>query len=180
MDQREQHDPASTIAEGAASGGFAPGQRISPRYAIIGELGRGSTGRVLNALDGLFDREVALKQNTVAGDAAAAHLMREARITARIEHSNVAPVFDLERLPDGSVYFTMRRIVGIALGEVLRRQARGEPAALPGGQGDIVTIFRKACDAVGRAHEQGLVHRDLKPDNIMLGRHGEVFVVDWG
>jgi serine/threonine protein kinase len=173
-------DPEATLLD--PSGGFAaiPNGRLAERYAIVGELGSGSTSRVILAIDSVFGREVAMKVCSSLGENAAERLVREARLTAQIEHSNVVPVFDLDRRPDGTACFTMRRIVGLSLGEMLRRRSRGEHVPDISTVNDLVTIFRKVCDAIGMAHELGLVHQDIKPDNIMVGRHGEVFVVDWG
>src|SRR4029453_12838359 len=99
--------------------------------------------------------------------------LREANITARLEHPNIVPVYDLEVDPQGSPTLTMRVVRGTSLGEAMRT------GALPDRRARL-EVFLKVCDAVAFAHSKGVVHRDLKPDNVMVGEFGEVQVVDFG
>ena len=142
------------------------------RYAITGELGRGGMGTVYEARDSVLDRPVALKVLTLGeGDAAATErMLREARVMAALEHPGIVPVHDAGTLPDGRVYYAMK----LVRGELLARWAANRP--LP----DRLRAFQKVCEAAAFAHARGVIHRDLKPGNIMIGSFGEVLVLDWG
>jgi len=96
---------------------------------------------------------------------------QEAKLLAQLEHPGIAPVYDAGTLPDGRMYYAMRLIQGRGLDEFLRQ----EPA-LPA----RLRLFEKVCEAMAFAHNRGVIHCDLKPQNIMVGEFGEVFVVDWG
>ncbi|MCZ7685204.1 MAG: serine/threonine protein kinase [Sandaracinaceae bacterium] len=152
------------------------------RYTRAEELGRGGMGRVVLAVDRHLGREVAMKEllaHAGAADSAmsvgaAVRFLREARITGQLEHPSIVPVHELGQREDGTIYYTMKRIRGRSLAHALR-----EGDALS----DRLTLighFRAACDAVAYAHSRGVVHRDLKPDNVMVGEFGETLVVDWG
>ena len=143
------------------------------RYELVEKVGQGGMGSVYLARDRELDRPVALKVlHTTAADAdARARLGREARVIARLEHPGIIPVHDAGILPDGRPYYVMKLVRGKRLDE----QA-GHPTALS----ERLRIFEKVCDAVAFAHAHGVIHRDLKPQNIMLGAFGEVLVMDWG
>src|SRR5438128_5058250 len=130
-------------------------------------------GTVYLAHDRELDRPVALKvlQDVPANSEAATRLVREARIIARLEHPGIVPVHDAGALPDGRFYYVMKLVRGRRLDD---RAAR--PAALA----ERLQLFQKICDAVAFAHAHGVIHRDLKPQNIMLGAFGEALVLDWG
>ena len=147
------------------------------RYELGEPLGRGGMGVVYRARDRELGRDVALKvlPLAAAGDAAAAErLRREARILARLEHPGIVPVHDLGLLADGGVFYAMKRVDGRRLDEVV------EGAASTAEVAGRLRLFLSVCEAVAFAHERGVVHRDLKPDNVMVGRFGEVLVMDWG
>jgi len=145
------------------------------RYEILSELGRGGMGVVYLARDAVLDREVALKVidrvDSGTRGAAPAALAHEARILARLEHPGIVPVHDCVELPDGRLYYAMKRVRGERLDRWLTT-ARDVPERL--------AVFLKVCDAVAFAHADGIVHRDLKPENVMIGEFGEVLVLDWG
>ena len=157
------------------------------RYQILKTLGEGGMGLVQLAHDSLLDREVALK--TIKFDHLRKdklnekqqlmlwRLKQEAGITAILEHPNIVPLYDLKKKKSGEIYFTMRKVQGETFSKILKKKKEGES---PLDQEDILTIFTKICDAVAYAHSQRVVHRDLKPDNIMVGQFGEVYVMDWG
>jgi eukaryotic-like serine/threonine-protein kinase len=147
----------------------------STRYEIVEAIGSGGMGTVYRARDRELDRLVALKvlrvpELTADGDMAD-RLLVEARILAKLEHPAIVPVHDAGRLPDGRVFYAMKLVQGARLDEY----ARG-PASLI----DRLRVFERVCEAVAFAHAQGVVHRDLKPANVMVGRFGEVLVMDWG
>ncbi len=152
------------------------------RYVRATELGRGGMGRVLVVKDTHLGREVALKelldQGPVGHDAmsvgSAARFLREARITGQLEHPGIVPVHELGQRADGTIYYTMKRIRGRSLASVLKeKHTLAERLTLLG-------VFRAVCEAVAYAHSKGVVHRDLKPDNVMVGEFGDTLVVDWG
>jgi len=142
-------------------------------YRLIRRLGRGGMATVYLVEDTELRREVALKvlsdPDTAGG--LAARLLAEARLLARLEHPNLAPVHDVGTLPDGRVFYVMKFVRGVRL-DAWRRGNPTRPTAL--------RLFRKICDAVAFAHAAGVVHRDLKPENIMIGEFGEALVMDWG
>jgi eukaryotic-like serine/threonine-protein kinase len=142
------------------------------RYAIGAELGRGGMGTVYEAHDAVLDRPVALKVLTLPeGDPAeAARMQNEARVMARLEHPGIVPVHDAGTLPDGRVYYAMK----LVRGERLDQWAAGR------GLGERLSAFQRICEAVAFAHAAGVIHRDLKPGNVMIGAFGEVLVLDWG
>ncbi len=157
-------------------GGEMPGQPFSrpeaERYARQGELGRGGMGRVVNAVDQRLDRAVALKLLRSGQDAR--RMAREARITARLEHPGIVPVYDAGLGPDGVPFYTMRLVRGRSMADEL--SAAPDPAA----RLLLLRPLLAVAQAVAYAHAQGVVHRDLKPANLMLGAYGEIQVVDWG
>jgi eukaryotic-like serine/threonine-protein kinase len=136
------------------------------RYEIISTLGRGGMGIVYLARDTALDREVALKIfDRPPGDA------NEARIIARLEHPGIVPVHDFGELPDGRLFYAMKRVRGDRLD---RWMVAGRELT------DRLAVFLRVCEAVAFAHAHGVVHRDLKPENVMVGEFGEVLVLDWG
>lgn len=143
------------------------------RYEIVEEIGRGGMGRVFLARDTELDRPVALKVlGTPLPDAEAARrLLGEARVIARLEHPGIVPVHDVGRTADGHVFYVMKRVRGRRLDEHF-----APDAPLP----DRLRIFERICETVAFAHDRGVIHRDLKPQNVMVGEFGEVLVLDWG
>ena len=142
------------------------------KYRLLEELGRGGMGTVYLAEDIVLGRRVALK---VLGAGAAApgsvdRLWNEARILARLEHPGIVPIHDAGTLPDGRVYYAMKRVDGKRLDELAPSLSRAER----------LRAFQRVCEAVAFAHARGVVHRDLKPENVMVGPFGEVLVMDWG
>lgn len=165
--------------------GDAPERRIGPtddaaapeaRYAPLDEVGEGGMGRVLSVLDRQLGREVAWKEIPVdrAGAGAASRLAHEAAITARLEHPGIVPVYDTGVVDGARRYYTMRLVRGRTLGQALA-DAGDLSARLA-----LLPHFYAVCQAVAFAHSRGVAHRDLKPDNVMVGAYGETFVVDWG
>jgi len=156
---------------------------IGERYRVDAPLGRGGMGEVVLAYDYLLDRPVALKRPKTSSDSpfAAADgvaLLREARAQARIDHPAFVPVHDYGLDTDGRPFFAMARVEGDTFSELLRR-ARDESDSRRM-QAKLLRAFAQVCLAVDRAHSVGVVHGDLKPENLMLGRHGEVYVLDLG
>lgn len=142
-------------------------------YVLGKELGRGGMGIVYEARDTRLERAVALKvlSPLAASADAVERLWREARILARLEHPGIVPIHDAGMLSDGRAYYAMKLVEGSRLDEYLR----AGPSLL-----ELCRIFLRICEPVAFAHARGIVHRDLKPENIMLGKFGEVLVLDWG
>jgi tetratricopeptide (TPR) repeat protein len=142
------------------------------------EIARGGMGAVYRATDTTLGREVAVKvllDRYTAGSGAARRFADEARITGQLQHPGIPPVHDLGTLPDGRPFLAMKLIKGDTLAD--RLAARPDPSA---DRGRFLAVFEGVCQAVGYAHAHGVVHRDLKPGNVMVGSFGEVQVMDWG
>ena len=148
------------------------------RYVVVRELGRGGMGRVDELFDRALGRRVARKACLPgAEDVHAALLLAEAQTCAQLEHPSIAPVYDVDTGDDGMPSYTMRVVPGRTFGDVLRERATdGARATLA----QLLAVMRQVCLAVDYAHSRGVVHRDLKPDNVIVGAYGEVYVLDWG
>jgi serine/threonine protein kinase len=145
---------------------------LDARYSITGVAGHGGMGTVYVARDHVLDRDVAVKVIDIADQKGvrAARLRKEAHILARLDHPGIVPVHDAGTLPDGRAFYVMKLVRGQRLDDL----AAGTP--LP----ERLDTFGRVLDAVAFAHAHGVVHRDLKPDNVMVGGFGEVYVMDWG
>lgn len=171
--------PASEAPE-VAGGTLAPpaepavsGDPPPSRYTLGEPLGAGGVGEVRAAHDAVLRREVAIKRLIRDLPGTRDRFVAEAQVTAQLDHPNIVPVHDLGVDADGRLYLAMKRVRGRSLAELL------ESPDAPVLEGRL-DIFRKVCDAVAFAHARGVLHRDLKPDNIMVGAFGEVLVMDWG
>ena len=142
------------------------------RFEAVGELGRGGMGRVDDAYDRALGRPVAIKHMLSTSAVALGRFEREARITARLEHPGIVPIHDAGRGPDGTPYYVMRRVDGQPLDATIGTKLAERLALIPN--------VLAACDAVAFAHARGIVHRDIKPTNILIGPFGETLVIDWG
>ena len=157
---------------------------VSAELGVLRTLGVGGMGKVLLAIQRPLQREVAVKmpRNADVTGQLTAELMREALVTGRLEHPNIVPVHTLGKAQDGAPFFVMKRIEGTPW-----RQLLDDPAALAkvgrraeDPLGFHLGVLLEVCNAVSFAHSRGVLHRDLKPDNVMLGSFGEVYVLDWG
>ncbi len=162
-------------------------RRRKARYTLGGEIGKGGGGTVFEARDAKMDRTVAYKQlpaKTARRDKnSTRRFRREARLTGRLDHPNIVPIYDLgargaERLP----FYTMKRINGRSFDKAIvehherKKSGQDDPISLR----VLVRAFIQVCNAVGFANSKGVVHRDLKPLNVVVGSFGEVYVIDWG
>ena len=151
------------------------GLEIGRRYRVLKLLGVGGMGAVYRVHDNDLDRDVALKliRSEIAEDAAALErFKREIQLSSRITHKNVLRVFDLGE-SDGIRFLTMQYVEGEDLSTILKREGK-----LP--KERLIRIFRQIADGLRAAHEQGVVHRDLKPQNIMVSEGDRVYVTDFG
>ena len=155
---------------------FARGTTLG-RYVVLDILGSGGMGEVYTAYDPELDRKVALKvirpalARTAASSTARARLLREAQAMAKLSHPNVIPVFDVGTV-DGDVYVAMEYVEGKDVRAWLEAKERS--------YAEVLEIFSAAGRGLAAAHEQGLIHRDFKPDNVLLGDDGRVRVIDFG
>jgi serine/threonine-protein kinase len=157
---------------------IAPGS--SGRYERKRVLGQGGMGAVILVHDRAVGRNVALKElhDDTNDDDAQRRFAREARVQGQLEHPAIVPVYDIGSGPDGKAFFTMKRVRGELLADVLRRIGKGEPTGFS--RRRLLSAFSQLCAAAHYAHERGVVHRDIKPTNVMLGAYGEVYLLDWG
>jgi predicted Ser/Thr protein kinase len=167
---------AATIPTETLSAGGAPlaSEPVVGRYRIEEKLGEGGMGTVFVAFDHKLDRRVALK--VVRGDRAAAasgraRMTREAKTMAKLAHTNVVAVYDTGEIGDG-VYIAMELVEGVTLAEWIREKKR--PRA------DVIAAFSSAGRGLAAAHAIGVVHRDFKPENVLVGRNGRIAVTDFG
>jgi WD40 repeat protein len=172
----------------AESGAHADTAPVAPasidRYTLVGEHARGGQARVLIAFDENVGREVALKEllpGTAANPTgesswhdATARFLREAELTGQLVHPGIVPVFEIGRRTDGSLFYTMQLVRGRTLSEVLH-----ERPSLPE-RLKLLSHFLSVCHVVAYAHSRSVLHRDLKPQNIMVGDFGETVLLDWG
>ena len=153
------------------------------RYRLLEEHGRGGLGQVWRAADPPLGREVALKTlhpQHAAAPELRARLENEARITALLDHAGVAPVHELGQAQDGPFY-TMR-LVG---GETLAHRIERVFSTVHGGEQPLrrrglIDVLLSMARTMAHAHQRGVIHRDLKPQNVMVGEFGEVVILDWG
>jgi hypothetical protein len=146
----------------------------SGRYRRGSEIARGGMGRVVEAEDAVLGRTVALKETLEDDDDARRRFEREVRITARLEHPSIVPVYDAGRTSGGLPFYVMRRLTGRPLDQIIRAAPTLDERLT------YVPNVLAVLDALGHAHRRGIIHRDLKPANMLIGELGETVVIDWG
>ena len=174
-------DRTSTLAVGGSTG---DGQR----FRLLRPHARGGLGEVFVALDAELHREVALKQmlDKHADDPVSRQrFVAEAEITGGLEHPGIVPVYGVGTTAGGRPYYAMRFIKGDSLKEAIEHFHKDDTLKNHPGRRSLelrklLRRFLDVCNAVDYAHSRGVIHRDLKPANIILGKHGETLVVDWG
>ena len=141
------------------------------RYAIVERIGAGGMGTVFRARDERLGRDVALKVCALDRGEDVEALLAEARVLASLEHPGIEAIHDAGRLDDGRPFYVMSLVDGRTLADQLDMLPE-----LP----DRLRLFDRLCDTMAFAHARGIVHRDLTPTNVMIGRFGELRVLDWG
>jgi serine/threonine-protein kinase len=154
------------------------------RFEEMSKLGSGGIGVVFSATDPVLNREVAVKTLRVECARKRNHVerfIREAKAAAQIEHPNIIPVHELGVFEETGVYYSMKRVRGETLGSILLKLRAGDSRlAEKYTRARLLDIFTHVCHGVEYAHSKGVINRDLKPDNIMIGDFGEVLILDWG
>jgi WD40 repeat protein/tRNA A-37 threonylcarbamoyl transferase component Bud32 len=165
-------DPSEAVRRDPVDEDVAPDD--PERYEQIAEHARGGLGRVVRAVDRRLGRTVAVKELLRHDASNEARFLREAMITARLEHPGIVPVHEAGRWPNGDPYYVMKLVEGRTLKELIVEATtlRTRLGLLP----HVIAV----ADAVGYAHSQGVIHRDIKPSNVIVGEFGETIVVDWG
>lgn len=152
------------------------------KYAVGEEIAKGGMGRIYRAHDPVLRREVALKMIPDAPQTRhRARLLEEAQITGQLDHPNIVPVHDMGLDAEGELFFSMKMVRGRTLDQILDgirdgQEGLRERYSLP----RLLQVMEQVCNALAFAHNRGVIHRDMKPGNIMLGDFGEVLVMDWG
>ncbi len=159
-------------------------QGFGARYLPQGVLGEGGMGLIGLCKDVRIGREVAMKmlrKEAAKSDEARMRFEREARVQGQLEHPSIVPIYDLGVRPEGTPFFTMKRLHGETLSEIMDALQKGsQSAAAAYSRRKLLTAFSSVCLAVAFANARGVLHRDLKPSNVMLGSYGEVYLLDWG
>ncbi len=153
------------------------------RYEVRSLLGHGGQGDVREIYDRSLQRVVALKvlrEEFATQPHSRRSFLREACLTAQLSHPSIVPIYDVGELASGAPCYTMKRIRGRSLRDVMQARRRGEAWAEEFTRRRLLEILVQVAHAVGYAHHRGVIHRDLKPANLMVGDYGEVLVVDWG
>ncbi|MDB4992576.1 MAG: Protein kinase, partial [Myxococcaceae bacterium] len=158
---------------------------FAARYDAHHLLGRGGMGEVRLHRDARIGRDVAMK--VIRADQAhqasirRTRFLREARVQGQLEHPSIVPVYDVGFGKDGALYFTMKRVQGLTFTDIFDKLRKKDPQAVAEHtQRKLLAAFGSVCLAIAFAHTRRVIHRDLKPSNVMVGRFGEVYVLDWG
>jgi serine/threonine protein kinase len=162
---------------------FLPAElRGNERYKVIRLIAMGGMGAVLEVEDAALRRKVAMKVLLeVDSPEQIARFIEEAQVTSQLAHPNIIPIYDINVNERENPFFTMKLLEGVSLGSVLSQLRQNDSRILERYPLDeLLRILGKVCDALSFAHACGVIHRDLKPDNVMLGSYGEVLVIDWG
>lgn len=167
----------------ARPGAFVP-EMSGRRFEVRGPLGSGGMGVVAVLHDAVLDRDVALKrlrprhpdETLDAFELRRQAFLREAAITARLEHPSIVPVHDLGEGAFHEPSFIMKRLDGFPVTNHVDQAHAGRPLPLS----EIASLMLKVAEAIGYAHSRGVVHRDLKPEHVVVGQFGAVSVIDWG
>ncbi|HNT28022.1 MAG TPA: serine/threonine-protein kinase, partial [bacterium] len=159
------------------------------RYSMKVEVKRGGIGRIFVALDEHIGRNIAIKEllceatdegtveekfSTQASKSLRARFLREARVTGQLEHPAIVPVYEIGQRLDGACYYTMRYVKGSTLLDAIRKRTELSERL------KLLPHFHDLCNAVAYAHSKGVVNRDIKSENVMIGEFGETVVLDWG
>lgn len=154
-------------------------------YTITGTIGQGGLGRVVRGMDRCLRREVAIKEiverHANHGDKRVlARFLNEARITGQLQHPGIVPVYQIGLKSDGNLFYVMKYVRGCTLEDALKECETLPKTERTAARLKLTDCLLDVCEAIGYAHERNVIHRDLKPDNIVMGHHGENVILDWG
>ncbi len=183
IDSSIQNVPQNILAgllDGSETGGIEQ-RDLSERYTFSQTIGEGGQGVVIAANDRLLERVVAIKALRYTHNPAHERMLeQEAKLCGRLEHPNIIPTYDLARDEADSPLFVMKKIEGQTLNEFLMDIRAEGVDALRDNRLRLLNIFAQVLHAIDFAHSKGVLHLDIKPGNISLGKFGEVYVIDWG
>ena len=171
-------DADATLLQALVDGINLP---ASARLSSHGSIAQGGMGSIEAVTDAVIRRKLAMKvihEHLQTSPSIVEMFIREAQVTGQLDHPNIVPVHEIGLDPAGRLYFTMKLVEGTTLAELL--------ADLPADEIEYTTLLNlldivvKVCDALALAHSRGVVHCDIKPENIMVGEFGEVYLMDWG
>lgn len=157
-------------------------------YSIIRGIGRGGMGEVFLAIDPYCGRQLALKRirpDLSTNQTIRNRFLREAKVASQLTHPSIIPILSIQNAPP-EIYYTMPYVEGETLKQILRTaiesQGKGSLSGHPTGRSipSLARIFLQICEAIAYTHAKGILHRDLKPENIIVGKYGEVMILDWG
>lgn len=154
------------------------GNRQAARYSVTSELAKGGMGVIYSAYDSQMRRDVVLKclqRKHRNNFQAVQRFYSEAHITGQLQHPGIAPVYELGELEDGRPFYCMKLVEGKTLAQFLADRYSPEVDTT-----SPLNFFLQICQTMAFAHERGMIHRDLKPSNIMVGKHGQTQIMDWG
>lgn len=176
----DEHNPAATVTVALAGGTCAEPAWLPERYGFVRAIAVTGMSQVVEVHDTKLDRHVALKLALAPDeDPERLHLFSlQAGLAARLQHPHIVPVYDSDVLPDGRPYFTMPLVEGLSLRE--RTPRDGHDNRDTWARMKLVDAVRAVASAVDAAHQLGVLHRDIKPDNIVTGDNGSVVLFDWG
>lgn len=180
----QDHAPTTTYQPPSAGPAAPQATALPPAQRMVdrGVIARGGFGAIHKVFDKALLRTVAMKTlESAKGPTpqSMARFVEEAQITGQLDHPNIVPVHELGVEETGKQFFTMKLVAGETLTAIYKR-APEDSAGFGAHLNRVVEILLRVCDALAFAHSRGVVHRDLKPDNIMVGRFGQVYVMDWG
>jgi len=154
------------------------------RYHTAEEIGRGGMGQILRARDTQIGRRVAVKvllRGAIAPENELRRFWMEVQATGQLEHPSIIPIHDVGRRGDGAPFYVMKLLTGRTLAEIFEALRAGDPETVAEfTRLKLLTAFQQIAYAVAFAHARGVMHRDIKPGNIMIGRYGEAMLFDWG
>lgn len=171
-----------SLAVAANSPQLPSGISSTNKFTLVEELGRGGMGVIIRGRDKVLHRDVALKViRDPSDDLQRERFIKEAQITGQLEHPNIVPVHEFGVDQNGRIFFAMKLVRGRTLAEIIHGHRKNDPSTMAEYPlTRLVAILIQVCHAVAFAHSRGVIHRDLKPGNIMLGDFGEVMLMDWG
>lgn len=155
-------------------------------YQVLQSIGKGGMGEVFLAYDTSCGRRIALKR--IRTDLSNHHqlynrFLKEARVTSQLTHPSIIPIYEIHS-ENNLIYYTMPFVEGDTLKQILRKtkqqEKKGEKSDLTGSIPALIRIFINMCQAIAYAHSKGVLHRDIKPENVIVGKYGEVLILDWG